>query len=72
MLSDSNLQVEFVGSGFENQSPNSNPAVILISKKFGVVRIEKFPESQTDTVMNHWLLSSLISNKQSFILMFMK
>ena len=43
--------VEFVGSGFENQSPNSNPAVILISKNFGVVRIEKFPESQTDTVI---------------------
>lgn len=43
--------VEFVGSGFENQSPNSNPAVILISKKFGVVRIEKFPESQTDTAI---------------------
>lgn len=43
--------VEFVGSGFENQSTNSNPAIILISKNFGVVRIEKFPESQTDKVI---------------------
>lgn len=37
--------VEFIGSGYENQSSNSNPAVVLITKNFGVIRVEKFPES---------------------------
>ncbi|RCK55430.1 hypothetical protein Cantr_04121 [Candida viswanathii] len=44
--------VELIGSGYENQSANSNPAVILITKNFGVIRVEKFPESQTDEVMD--------------------
>lgn len=38
--------VEFIGNGYENQSANSNPAIVLITKNFGVIRVEKFPESQ--------------------------
>ncbi|KAI5951416.1 NUP133 [Candida jiufengensis] len=38
---------EIIGYGYENQSPISNPSIILITKEFGVLRIEKFPETST-------------------------
>ncbi|KAI5963271.1 NUP133 [Candida pseudojiufengensis] len=38
---------KIIGYGYENQSPISNPSIILITKGFGVIRIEKFPESTT-------------------------
>ncbi|KAL6452316.1 hypothetical protein SBY92_001574 [Candida maltosa Xu316] len=43
--------VEIIGTGYENNSPSSNPALILITKNFGVIRVEKFPESQTNEVI---------------------
>ncbi|KAK6458041.1 Non-repetitive/WGA-negative nucleoporin C-terminal-domain-containing protein [Scheffersomyces xylosifermentans] len=39
--------VEVIGLGYENQSSNSNPAILIISKNFGVLRVERFPEIES-------------------------
>lgn len=40
-----NPATKLIGYGYENQSPDSNPSVILITKNYGVLRLEKFPET---------------------------
>ncbi|KAI3404363.2 NUP133 [Candida oxycetoniae] len=47
---------DIIGYGYENQSPISNPAVILITKQFGVLRIERFQEKITDEEINDPIL----------------
>lgn len=42
--------VQIIGSGYENQdSTKSNPSLILITRDFGVLRIERFPDSSNET-----------------------
>ncbi|EGW33306.1 uncharacterized protein SPAPADRAFT_135741 [Spathaspora passalidarum NRRL Y-27907] len=36
--------VEIIGTGYEDQSPTSNRAVIIITEKHGVLRVERFSE----------------------------
>ncbi|RLV90379.1 Ribosome biogenesis protein RPF2 [Spathaspora sp. JA1] len=38
--------VEIIGTGYEDQSPSSNRAVIIITKKHGVLRVERFAEEE--------------------------
>ncbi|KAG7665936.1 uncharacterized protein J8A68_000559 [[Candida] subhashii] len=40
--------VEIIGSGYENQSSNSNPAIVLLTKNYGILRLEKFPQESYD------------------------
>lgn len=40
--------VQIVGQGYENQSANTNPAVILLTSNSGVLRVERFPDSTDD------------------------
>ncbi|KAK6204375.1 Non-repetitive/WGA-negative nucleoporin C-terminal-domain-containing protein [Scheffersomyces amazonensis] len=49
--------VEIVGYGFENQSTNANPSIVIISKNFGVLRIERFPESEYSQETNEKIIT---------------
>lgn len=48
-----NEDVDIIGCGYENQSPNSNSALILLTDNSGVMRIERFHQTQeikSDTI----------------------
>lgn len=34
-----------IGFGYENRSVNANPSIIVITENYGVLRVEKFPET---------------------------
>ncbi|KAK6465082.1 Nup133 N terminal like-domain-containing protein [Scheffersomyces coipomensis] len=40
--------VQIIGYGFENKSPSANPSIVIITKNFGVLRLERFPEAIND------------------------
>ncbi|CAK9435793.1 uncharacterized protein LODBEIA_P04760 [Lodderomyces beijingensis] len=41
-----------IGYGYENQSPISNPAIILLTKEFGVLRVERFQQEVSSEEIN--------------------
>lgn len=41
--------VDVVGVGYEHLSSDSNPALILITSNSGVLRVERFPQTQLET-----------------------
>ncbi|CUM62685.1 uncharacterized protein PRCAT00000239001 [Priceomyces carsonii] len=41
--------LSIIGQGYENESSDSNPSIILITDKSGVLRVERFPETNLDS-----------------------